>query len=550
VSINIDLSKIREQIGKYTMPSVTGKTIAQLTFKFTKFYHPHIDRDRIELLRDDFNANTLGGSNLYDTTLTITGSSPTYSIANDVLTVTNTTGANSEQYKLAYVPTIPVFTVELKITSWNATLGTDSANGMIVFAKDADNRFLYLYDTVSQQFQLYRVVGGSGAVAWSSSLSGLTPPFRLILLFIGKGFYMLYEKDGTIKYLGEYIENTVDFFDPSVLSTYKLGFGQLLSNNKNISYDYYTIFLTAGFGIRDPCLVTYRDGVTPVIRDNKVFITFGGAGAGIGTTYCVLYTLDLATLELKFVGVLCTKSPTSGKVYYDSPTHIVYDEVAKEYKLAISGWVRWGYGGETSYVRVLLGSTTKDILSDYISIVDGYVVNLPLNTSAHQYDPWLRYDASAGKWRIFYTNPFGTVSIAENTSFSTTGWSTVSSATYSGAEGCKMAKVKGTLYCLTTSNESGVTSRMVYMDYPTLANRAAITVDKVTHSTGVSLTPPHPMLIPVPLKGKTKYIIVAMDYSQGYPNTGDSRAGIWIYESTDLNDGYEYPVIKFLGDMP
>jgi hypothetical protein len=549
VSINIDLSKIREQIGKYTMPSVTGKTLAELTFKFSRLYRPHIDRDRIELIKDHFDGDSVAQSNVYVDRVLVTGSAPTYSVSNSVLTVTNGTGASSEQYLLAYQPIVPCFAVELKVTSWNATLGTDYANAMIALVKDASNRFLYMYDTYAQQFKLYRMVAGSGAEPWSSSLSGLTPPFRLILLFVGRRFFFLYEKDGIIKYLGGYTENTVDFLDPTVLSTYKIGFGQLLSNNKNISYDFFTIFLTAGFGLRDMVLATYRDGVTPIIRDGKMFITFGAAGDSIATTYGVLYALDLSTLTLEFKGITFFRNPTTGKIYNDHVTHITYDEVAKEYKIATSGWGRQGWGAAT-YSRVLIGTTTKDVLSEPISVVDVNEASLTKYTTANAYDPWLRYDDSAGKWRIFYCYGFGNIAIDENSSFSTTGWTNVSYSSYSGAEGCKMAKVKGTLYCLATSNETGVTSRMVYMDYPTLANRAAITVDKVPHTYAVTETPPHPMLIPIPIKGKTKYIIVTFDASRGYPATAMSWGNLWIYEATDLNDGYEYPVIKFLGDMP
>jgi hypothetical protein len=358
------------------------------------------------------------------------------------------------------------------------------------------------------------------------------------MLLVGKVFMFFYEKNGVITYLGSYKETGVDLLNPAVLQSYMVGFGQLLSNGVSITYDEFEYYIPPGLGLRDPTLVVAKDGA-PVIFNNKVFLTFTSAGLDVDSSYATLWSLDLRTYEMRLEAVIVTRDPSDGKLYTDHAGQIVYDEDAEEYIYLISGWGRQAYKGGAC--RMVAGRTKIDLLNERILILDASELSLPLDTANNQFDPWLYYDSNAGKWRLAYASPFEVVAVAENTDpTSATGWSLVSSLSVSGGEATKMVVVNGKRYILFGCNDA--TSRMCFADYPTLANRGSIKVDKVTHTTTQATSPPHPMIIPIPYGATTKYIIVSFDSSRAISGANWSFGNVWIYEADQKNPGYEYDI--------
>ena len=505
-----------------------GYDLSQLTFKIKKIIRtvvPYYDPDLSIPVTDQ--RFVYSGDSYLLSKITVTGST-SISIGNGVATITGPSSERGEEYYMYNIDTVPTsLVIVAEVDSWNATLGTNIANPMIVVAKDANNRLLWYYDTYAKWFRSYRMVNGTAYADEITYAIDITPPFKLIMAVNFKSAFFFYEKDGKIVYVGRIADTGFGWNDLSVWRQFKIGFGTLIDANFSVSFRRFKVVYTPIAGLRDPTVVTDKYGA-PLIINGRIF--FGATIASHldepSTAGAGLFSIDLSG-NLRFEKPIATRRvDLDNKLYGDHPHHFVYDTDTGIFYVTSSSWA------SQLPCRLLLGFTNMNLYEREPLIIDMKQIYLAPNPNNDVYETSLIYDLNAKKWRIAFINPYPNIYIYENNVVDYTGWTPVANATFTGiTEGNKIVKINGKWYvALAKSDELPY---MVAVDYPTLANKFALNADIVAGTPG---SPPHPMVVPIPVGTKTKYLMITMDITL-------PRSNLVIMEADQMNDGYEYPLL-------
>jgi len=505
-----------------------GYDLSQLTFKIKKIIRtvvPYYDPDLSIPVTDQ--RFVYSGDSYLLNKITVAGST-SLSIGNGVATITGPSSGRGEEYYVYNIDTVPASLVIVgEVDSWNATLGTNQAGPMIVVAKDANNRLLWLYDTYAKWFNSYRMVNGTAYDGEVRLTIDMTPPFKLIMAVNFRSAFFFYEKDGKIVYVGRIADTGFGWNDLSVWRQFKIGFGTLADANLSVSFRRFKVVYTPIAGLRDPNVVTDKYGA-PLIVDGRIFFTATIAGheIEIPTAGAGLFSIDLSG-NLRFEKPIATRRvDLDNKLYGDYPHQFVYDPDTGFFYVVSSSW------SSQSPCRLLLGFTNMNLYEREPLIIDMKQINLAPNPDKDAYDSFLIYDLNAKKWRIVFTNSYPNIYVYENNVVDYTGWTPVANATFTNVtEGNKIVKINGKWYVALAKNDE--LPYMVAVDYPTLANKFALKADVVA---GTSPSPPHPMIVPIPVGTKTKYLLITMDRTS-------PRANLVIMEADQMNDGYEYPLL-------
>jgi hypothetical protein len=506
-----------------------GYDLSQLTFKIKKVNRFVLPYDYPELSIPITDQRFVFSDDaLLLTNVAVTGST-SISVGGGVATIIGTGTANpNEGHYLYSIDTLPFYLcIVLEVDSWTATLGTNFANPMIVITKDASNNILWLYDTYARRFNSYRRVAGTvydGEVRLAIDMS---PPFKLMLLLQHRKAYCYYEKDGKIRYVGNIPDVGFDFNDPTVWRQFKVGFCGACSQNVSVSIRRFKVCHTLCNAVRDPAPVADKYGAPLMINGRAYFTATLATGADdFPSMQNALLSID-SDGNVRLERLLITRRvDKDNKLYSDTPSRLVYDPDAGRFAAVFSGWV------SESPCKLLLGFSDIDLRSRGLSVIDAKVLDIAPNKASNAYDASLVYDLSAKRWRIAFANPYPNIYVYENATLDYAGWTQVSGVAFTGVtEGCNIAKVNGKWYILLGKNDE--VPYMVATDYPTLANKFALSADTVV---GGQASPPHPGLIPMPVGTKCKYVLVCMDRT-------NPRANLVIMEADQLNDGYEHPML-------
>lgn len=516
-----------------------GTQVENLSFTAKNVWRNVLPRpdapNTLDVHETQFNADLFGSGTNYFQRYTIASGIST-SIAAGELTLSSSSAGAEELITIHGQPAVPHFATFLRIESFSASPGgTTKSNPKLVFAKDAGNRMETRIDVPNDSIDIFGELNNGGGTEQTQTTGLPSRPFDLLVLFIANDQHVLTREDG-----GDWVHQGsrgtgVDYFDKSTLDAWDVGFGVTADSGASVTVSEFRVMHTLQYGVRDITVATFRDG-TPFIRDGWVYVTATCGGSGLGEGQQVVLRINTTSYEVELTGVLFSES-RSGKAYNDTAGQLMYDEERDTWFWFASGWGTTQNGPDGN-AHSYVGSTKVDPLHG-VHIIETDDMNLPnTGNGANVYDPFVVYDESAGAWRCIhnYSN-LDVMAVSETTDESfTSGWSTVDKYTSNGGtEGGKITKVDGEYVSL--YKDSSVTNDMVSADYPSLStNRQGIDLD--VNPLGNTA---HPMIVPVQRGDMTRYLLLAFDQSKVFGLGSRSRGAMWVFESDQTADGYEFP---------
>lgn len=356
----------------------------------------------------------------------------------------------------------------------------------------------------------------------------LGPAFRLAFVLNENFVTILADTgDGWLPLLRERINQVLDLRDPVILAEHTFGYGPREDGTAveiaSAQGGYY-----GEAGVRDPHLVTYADG-TPYLRDGKAYLTMTNAGLGFfQTAHWGVWELDLADpTELRQVSHVFFKR--DGVVLGDHAGQVVFDDSTGEFIIAVSGWGDFAGNG----VRCHTTRTRENVLTG-THVLESRTMALPTEASG-AWDPALtRID---GTWHVAFVespsqNPFR-FHPALATGRTTDALTLVAAdTTRNQTEGTILQKIGGTWFLLASDGDAR-NYRVYDLGMKFLGTLNA------PYGTNI----PHPMIIPVPERGSTRYVMVTFDGTQyqepvlGFGTHGD----FYVMTAPETRPGYEFP---------
>lgn len=509
-----------------------GYDISQIIFTIKKFIRPIVPYDDYQLSIPVIDHKFTYSSDIALIRRIVEFGSMNISINNGVATLTNT-GTSDASVAFTYdVSTVPyLLVIVAEVDSWSGTLGSVRSNPYIDIIMDSNNIVQWVYDVLEKRFKTYRRVNGTPYYGEVSMQVEIQPPFKLIVAVNGRFALFFYEKDGKIVYVGM-MNVGFDWNDPSVWNQFRIGFGAYLPNNTQwVAFRRFKIVYAPIGGVRDPTIVTDKYGA-PLILNGRIFFTATIAthGEDIPSAGYALFSLDTSTYDVRLEKVLVTKRiDLDNKLYGDHAGHLIYDPDTGKFIALTSSWVS-GLLTSTS-VGILLGFVNMNLNERGVQVIESKMIS---GLSGH-YDPYAIFDLDVKKWRLVSTVWKDKIYVHENSVMDYSGWTQIAyrqiSASTGQTEGTRIIKVNGKWYIgLGKTDEQ---SMLILTDYPTLLNKYAINAPAMPGQAGA---PPHPTIVPIPVNGVTKYIIITMDRTS-------PRGNLVIMEANVVNDGYEYPLL-------
>ena len=509
-----------------------GYDLSQLVFMVKKIVRPVVPYDDPQLSIPVLDQKFTYESDTALVVPVVESGSINLSISGGVAKLTNTvTGESSVAftYNISTVPYLLVIVAE--VDSWSGTLGSVRSNPYIDIIMDGNNIVQWVYDVLEKRFKTYRKVNGTPYYGEVYTNVEVQPPLKLIVAVNGRFALFFYEKDGKLVYVGM-LNVGFDWNDPSIWGSFKIGFGAYLPDNTQwVAFRRFKVVYAPIGGVRDPCIVTDKYGA-PLILNGRIFFTASIAtqGEDIPSAGYALFSLDTSTYDVRLEKVLVTKRiDLDNKLYGDHAGHLIYDPDTGKFISLISSWVS---GNLTSTsIGILLGFVDMNLNERGVQVIEARMIN----ELAGRYDPYAVFDIYEKKWRLASTVWKDKIYVHENSVMDYAGWTQIAyqliSAQTGQTEGTRIIKANGKWYVgLGKTDEP---SMLILTDYPTLLNKYAINAPAVPGQAGA---PPHPTVVPIPVGGKTKYIIVTMDRTL-------PRGNLVIMEANAVNDGYEYPLL-------
>jgi hypothetical protein len=556
---------LRKAFGQSTPVGGSSLSPNALKFSITSQYRPFdvISKNFVEH-SDGFDTN--GG--LYTTLAPVppnkTGS---VSIGGGVLSVARDNKFFA-LFRTAKSPVAPYASVIVDVRSFVGSARSDDTvyAGLV---KDASNYVAAWYNNATKKVGIDAVVGGkvNRLVVRDATLRA---PVRFAFVLNSKEVTALADTGGSTGTgspwvpLANYPNNPevsgdpaispglsqyVDLRDPAVLSQYNYGFG-VRGDQGTIVLDKVEAGYWGRAGVRDPHVCTWADG-TPYIKDNKLYLTLTNAGLDFfATAHWGVYTLDLADYTspnaLQEVGKLFFKR--DGKVFGDHAGHLVYDDAAGNFLIGVSTWGDFTYNG----VHVNYTRASGDVLHG-VHVLEPQKLNLPTVSptdtgtwdphfvridgwwyvafvdSPTQGNPWKHFPALAKGLDLEHLSLVGAESDLRQT------------------EGMVMQKVGGKWYVLCSSGrdeikdeDAGPATYRIYLpEKDSTGGLRFFGKLRAPYVTNI----PHPMIIPLPVSGDTKWIMVTFDGTMYYePVLGYGTHGdFYVMDGQPIEQGYEFP---------
>jgi hypothetical protein len=378
--------------------------------------------------------------------------------------------------------------------------------------EDEGNAVLATYDPAARRAAIEVVRGGATTTAAAVEAS-LSPPFRFA--FAVNENYVVALADagsGWQPLVRERITALADLRAPATLARLRYGYGAL--DGGRVAFDGVRAGYFGQAGVRDPHVVTYADG-TPFSRGGKVYLTLTQAGLGFfQAAHWGVWTLDLAD-PTRLEQVANLFFARDGVVLGDHAGHIVYDDRARRFILAMSGWGDFDFRG----VHVHYAVTAADVLSG-VHVIE--TAPMPLPTDVSSWDPAI---ARIGeRWHVaFVESPSQTPFIFHPAIAVSRPGGPVDQLTLAGrdasvdqTEGMILQKIGGVWYLLASDGDA--------RRYRVYDLRARL-LGNLNAPYGSNI--PHPMVLPITEGDRTRYIMVTFDGTQyaepalGYGTHGD-----------------------------
>jgi hypothetical protein len=346
-----------------------------------------------------------------------------------------------------------------------------------------------------------------------------------------------------------------DLRDPDVLAQFKYGFGARASSG-TIVLDGVQAGYWGRAGVRDPHVVTWKDG-TPYIKDDKLYLTLTNAGLDFfATAHWGVYTIDLSNYTspraLEEVGKIFFKREDEDdqreKVFGDHAGHIVYDGGTDRFLVGVSTWGDFDYDG----VEIRYTWTSNNVLHG-VHVLETQKLDLPTvsPTDTGTWDPhFVRF---GGEWYVAFVdsptqgNPWKHFpALAKGPD--------LENLTLVGAEsdlqqseGMVMQKFGGEWYVLCSSGrgeivdeDAGPATYRIYLPESDEAGGLEFFGElRAPYPTNI----PHPMVTPLPRNGNTKWVMFTFDGTMYYePILGYGTHGdFYVMDGRPIIEGYEFP---------
>lgn len=325
------------------------------------------------------------------------------------------------------------------------------------------------------------------------------------------------------------VTELVDLRVPETLRRYTFGYGPLPGGDP-VAVESVRAGYFGQAGVRDPHLVTHADG-TPFIRDGRAYLTLTQAGLGFfQAAHWGVWALDLDDpTRLEQVASLFARR--DGLVLGDHAGHLVHDDETGEFVVAMSGWGDFAFEG----VGVHYTRTTADLLSGVHVLPTS---PMPLPTRVGAWDPAMT--RIGGRWWVGFvespsqdpfrfhpalarSRPGGDLdeltSVGADTSVDQT-------------EGTILQRIGGRWYLLASDGDARE-YRVYDLDLTLLGTLNAPYGSNI----------PHPMIIPVAERGRTRYVMVTFNGSQFHePELGYGTHGEFlVMTAPETRPGHEFP---------
>lgn len=314
-------------------------------------------------------------------------------------------------------------------------------------------------------------------------------------------------------------------------------------------------------GVQNPTLVRYSDG-TPLLRDNKYYLTGSNAGISVGGNFdytamhAAIYSMDRNTGVLVEEGKIFTHR--SSAVYSDLVPCLTYDQATSTWTNLHDNIGSADIPSTGDILQLQYNTTKADILSGVVTFEDGTRLGLAAGpTTLANHDPTVNsiYDPN-----MVWIGSTLYVTYVKNSQAHTIGSSffhvCVASgpsldnlteiAEYTGfdAEGPKPQKIGGNWVFTSCRANDG---RFYQWNLLTGALIGTFTADTTNVSSAGSPLEPHTNIIPDMLPdGTTRYLMVNFFVDQ-MPGGGKWAQGtIIIQVSNTKNTGYEFSLRKYL----
>lgn len=280
--------------------------------------------------------------------------------------------------------------------------------------------------------------------------------------------------------------------------THSFGIYSSLPAGGNITLHKAESALTCGTGQADSQIIQYKDG-TPLIRDGRLYLCLTTRGfERIFDSYQGVYSLDLASYELRLEGALFF-GKGDGIMYGFHATKIVYDPDTEQFLVMTT---------THEDTHTLAWAATKSNLLHGLHYLECEELDFPHNyTRGHGYnteDPDFFFDGEAGKWRLAYCalkDKSYVTYLCESDTWNGT-YTQLAESKQNNNTGIRITTVGGRRYVLSGGSD---TTFYIY-DYPTL--RYEGTFQQQYANGGFR---GWPTIVPIPYGNYERYLWITFD---------------------------------------
>jgi hypothetical protein len=383
----------------------------------------------------------------------------------------------------------------------------------------------------------------SGKIRWSTTAGTLAGPIDAPI-WIGlhlcwPASILMTSTDGetwAVRKVYDSHTRTTSLLDPAAWAPFRPYFRLApLSDSGSATISAFRSGYGGSFGYLNHRVITLADG-TPYKRDGKHYLTctvpvsrsFVGQFMAILSFDPITYTLEMVGHVLfRWNGIV--GSASVGTCVYDDDTGVWHVVAAT-----------WGIGAQANGIDQIYGTTTRDLLSPGVTVIDATTVDCGGSTNS-VYDAAIRRDDS-GTWHIaaIETNARANWSAHNARYYTATDlatWTEVRADDTITTDGVQWAKIGGDWYIL-----GGSTDGFRAWD-STLQNKTAALTSWSSGGPGSLIVfasfPAHPSLLVTDDGVRTKYVLLVYDNSK-HESANGTRGGSLVMEATTKPDGFEH----------
>ncbi len=319
---------------------------------------------------------------------------------------------------------------------------------------------------------------------------------KLRVQYTGVRFHVFHLCDNGDADLLYSVENDMRRVDSQI--THSFGIYTHLPAGESVTLHRAESALTCGTGQADPQIIQYTDG-TPLIRDGRLYLCFTTRGfERIFDSYQGVYSLDLASYELRLEGALFF-GKEDGIMYGFHATKVVYDHTTEEFLVMTT---------THEDTHTLAYCSTKADLLHGLHFLECKELDFPHNyTRGHKFnteDPDFFYDSEAKKWRLAYCalkDKSYVTYLCESDNWNGP-YTQIAESKQNNNTGIRITTVGGRRYVL-----SGGTDTTFYIyDYPTLRYEGTF---RQQYANGGFRG--WPTIVPVPYGNYERYLWITFD---------------------------------------